>query len=122
MKASSSIGRALVSKTSGCGFNSCLACRYNAALPLWAVPQAALSPSDKKEFDVAGKDEKSKRENKIQRFFRETMGELRRVTWPTWPEARNLTIIVIIVLVAMAIFLWLVDLSATQLLALVVGV
>lgn len=25
-KASSSIGRALVSKTSGCGFKSCLAC------------------------------------------------------------------------------------------------
>jgi preprotein translocase subunit SecE len=121
MKASSSIGRALVSKTSGCGFNSCLACRYNAALPFWAVSQAALSLSDKKEFDVAGRDDKSKRENAIQRFIRETTGELRKVTWPTWPEARNLSIIVIIVLVIMAIFLWLVDLSATQLLALIVG-
>ena len=70
---------------------------------------------------MAGKSEKSKGENRIQRFFRETMGELRRVSWPTWPEARNLTIVVIIVLVAMAIFLWLVDLSATEILALVVG-
>jgi len=70
---------------------------------------------------VAGKAEKAKRENRLQRFFRETAGELRRVSWPTWPEARNLTIIVIIVLVAMAIFLWLVDLSATRLLSLIVG-
>jgi preprotein translocase subunit SecE len=70
---------------------------------------------------VAGKSEKSKGEGKIARFFRETMGELRRVSWPTWPEARNLTIVVIIVLVAMAIFLWVVDLSATRVLALIVG-
>jgi preprotein translocase subunit SecE len=70
---------------------------------------------------VAGKAEKSQRENRIQRFFRETSGELRRVSWPTWLEARNLTVVVIIVLVTMAIFLWLVDLSATELLSLVVG-
>jgi preprotein translocase SecE subunit len=50
------------------------------------------------------------------------MGELRRVTWPTWLEARNLTVVVIIVLVAMAIFLWLVDISATKILSLVIGV
>jgi len=71
---------------------------------------------------VAGKGEKSKGENRVQRFFRETMGELRRVTWPTWLEARNLTVVVIIVLVAMAIFLWLVDISATKILSLVIGV
>ncbi len=70
---------------------------------------------------MAGKSEKVQRENAIQRFFRETMGELRRVTWPTWPEARNLTIVVIIVLVVMALFLWLMDLSATEVLALFVG-
>jgi preprotein translocase subunit SecE len=70
---------------------------------------------------VAGKGEKRQRENAIQRFFRETMGELRRVSWPTWLEARNLTIVVIIVLVIMAVFLWVIDLSATKLLSVVVG-
>jgi preprotein translocase subunit SecE len=84
-------------------------------------PRGGIVTVSKKEFDVAGKGEKSKRENAIQRFFRETMGELRRVSWPTWPEARNLTVIVIIVLVIMAIFLWVVDLTATRLIALVVG-
>lgn len=70
---------------------------------------------------MAGKDEKSKRENAFQRFFRETIGELRRVHWPTWPEARRLTIIVICVLVFMALFLGLVDQGATTVLSLVIG-
>ena len=70
---------------------------------------------------MAGKDEKNKRENSIQRFFRETIGELRRVHWPTWPEARRLTIIVIIVLIFMALVLGLVDWGGTKLIALVIG-
>jgi preprotein translocase subunit SecE len=70
---------------------------------------------------VAGKDDKPKRENGIQRFFRETIGELRRVTWPTWPEARRLTIIVIIVLVFMAAFLGMVDWGASKLLIVMIG-
>jgi len=70
---------------------------------------------------VAGRDEKTKRENALQRFFRETIGELRRVHWPTWPEARRLTIIVIFVLIIMALFLGLVDWGASQLLALILG-
>ena len=71
---------------------------------------------------MAGKDEKPKRENAIRRFFRETIGELRRVNWPTWPEARRLTIIVIIVLVIMALFLGLVDWAANEVLVLSMGV
>jgi len=70
---------------------------------------------------VAGKDDKPKRENAIRRFFRETIGELRRVHWPTWPEARRLTIIVIIVLVIMALFLWMVDEIAVKLIVLAIG-
>jgi preprotein translocase subunit SecE len=43
--------------------------------------------------------------NRIQRWFRETVSELRRVSWPSRTEARNLTIIVIIVMIIMAILL-----------------
>ncbi len=80
-----------------------------------------MSPSVRRSSTWLVKMKKVKRENAIQRFFRETIGELRRVSWPTWPEARNLTIIVIIVLVIMAIFLWLIDISATKVLSLVIG-
>lgn len=70
---------------------------------------------------MSGKDEKPKREGRIKRFIRETVGELRRVSWPTGPEARRMTFIVILVLVVMAVFLGLVDAGASRLLALVVG-
>ena len=76
---------------------------------------------NRKEKDVAGKDEKNKRENRVQRFFRETTGELRRVSWPTWPEARRLTVIVVAVLVIMSIFLYMVDLLGEGILTKLIG-
>ena len=53
--------------------------------------------------------EKTNQQNGIARFYRETIGELRKVSWPTREEALNLTILVIIVLIAMAILLGSVD-------------
>lgn len=43
--------------------------------------------------------------NPVVRYFRETRGELRKVTWPTREEAWRLTLIVLGVTAAMAIFL-----------------
>ncbi|MCX6069034.1 MAG: preprotein translocase subunit SecE [Chloroflexi bacterium] len=62
-----------------------------------------------------------KKDNAINRFYRETVGELRKVSWPTRDEATNLTVIVIIVLVGMAVFLGTVDLIGEQLLKLALG-
>ena len=50
-----------------------------------------------------------KKPNAISRYFRETSGELRKVNWPTWPETRQLTIIVIVVMVVTGVYLSLVD-------------
>ena len=65
--------------------------------------------------------ERAKKQNAIQRYFNETTGELRKVSWPTWAEARQLTILVIIVMIGMGIFLGLVDLVANHLLNLALG-
>ncbi len=62
-----------------------------------------------------------KTENAIQRYFRETTGELRKVSWPTWPEARRLTGLVLLVMVIVGIFLSGMDFLAGQLLNLVLG-
>lgn len=62
-----------------------------------------------------------KTENAIQRYFRETTGELRKVSWPTWPEARRLTALVLVVMVVVGIFLAGMDYLASQLLNLVLG-
>ena len=47
--------------------------------------------------------------NPLVKYFNETRAELRKVTWPTREETRNLTTIIVIVTVAMAIFLGLLD-------------
>jgi len=73
---------------------------------------------------LAGKDEKkkvAKKTNAITRFVRETVGELRKVSWPSRQEAINLTIIVLIVMVVTSIFLYVVDIIGARLLTLAVG-
>ena len=72
---------------------------------------------------MAEKEKKGRRsENAIQRYFRETTGELRKVTWPTGPEARRLTGLVLLVMVIVGIFLWGVDTLAGGLLNLALGI
>jgi preprotein translocase subunit SecE len=63
-----------------------------------------------------------KKNNAIALFYRETMGELRKVSWPTRDEAINLTMIVVVVLIAMAMFLGLIDLIGERLLQIALGI
>ena len=63
----------------------------------------------------------SDKPNRIATFFRETVGELRRVSWPSRKEAVNLTLIVLVVMVLMGLFLGLVDAGASGLLNLALG-
>jgi preprotein translocase subunit SecE len=72
---------------------------------------------------VANKIEKTagavKKPNFIQKYFNETVGELRKVTWPTRKEATNLTVIVIAVVLAMGAFLGVLDLIYSRVFALI---
>lgn len=63
---------------------------------------------------MADKIEKKQQPNFIQRFSRETIGELRKVVWPTPREAWNLTKIVLIVLAGMSLLLGLLDILFEQ--------
>ena len=65
---------------------------------------------------------KSKKANPIVAFFRETAGELRKVSWPTWPEARQLTGLVLLVMMAIGVILGLTDAGAHWLLNLLLGI
>ena len=66
-------------------------------------------------------DEKAKKPNRIQKFFKETVGELRKVTWPTPQEAWRLTVIVIMTMVATSLALGLLDWVFSKLIALLVA-
>ena len=72
--------------------------------------------------------DKTSKPNRIQRFgqgvrqfLKETIGELRKVSWPTRSEAWNLTIVVLIVLFVMTIFLGTLDLVYSQLFKFILG-
>ena len=62
-----------------------------------------------------------KKPNKIQKWWRETVGELRKVTWPTKEEALKMTKIVIVVVLATALFLGVVDFIFSRLVGLLLG-
>ncbi|MEE9401384.1 MAG: preprotein translocase subunit SecE [Dehalococcoidia bacterium] len=47
-------------------------------------------------------------------FIGETISELRKVVWPTRQEATYLTTIVIVVTVAVAITLWVIDVGFSE--------
>lgn len=61
------------------------------------------------------------RENRVTRFWRETIAELRKVVWPTRDQAINLTIIVVVTVVAMSAFLGVIDFFLTQLVRLILA-
>jgi preprotein translocase subunit SecE len=50
-----------------------------------------------------------KEDNAVVKYYKETRAELRKVTWPTQDEAKNLTLIIVAVAFAMSAFLGTVD-------------
>lgn len=82
--------------------------------------------TEKRSGSVKKPTEKKEQPNPITKYFRETRGELRKVTWPTRDESVRLTAIVLGVTIAMSAFLWVFDtLFSTglrELLGLIIGV
>ena len=62
-----------------------------------------------------------KKPNVIQKWYRETLGELRKVSWPTPREAWRLTLIVIATMFATSFTLGLLDWVFSRLIALLVA-
>lgn len=60
-----------------------------------------------------------KQPNALQRLYRETVGELKKVSWPTRREATNLTIIVLVVIGVMVLILGTLDFIFAWLLSLI---
>jgi preprotein translocase subunit SecE len=70
---------------------------------------------------VAKTETGTKKPNAIVRYFRETSGELRKVTWPTRQEARRLTTVVVVVVAVMSALLGLFDFAFARLVGLLVS-
>jgi preprotein translocase subunit SecE len=65
--------------------------------------------------------EKAKQPNRLARWYRETIGELRKVSWPTREDAWRLTRIVLAVMGGMAVLLGVLDWVFSRLIALLVA-
>jgi preprotein translocase subunit SecE len=70
---------------------------------------------------MAEKNDKVKKENRLQKWWRETIGELHKVNWPTRKEALRLTWIVLIVVTVMGALLGILDFGFTKLIGLILG-
>ena len=100
MKASSSIGRAPVSKTGGWGFDSLLACQSFGVL--MAVNSSTTTIDNVKDA-AGGKFER------LRLFLSEVRNELKRVTWPSQKEVYATTVVVILVSVFFGVYLFALD-------------
>jgi preprotein translocase subunit SecE len=65
---------------------------------------------------------KDKEPNAIVRYYRETVGELKKVVWPTREEALRLTWIVLAVITVMAAILGTADYVFTQAVRVLIGI
>lgn len=58
---------------------------------------------------------------RITEYLKDTRGEIRKVSWPTRKQLTNLTLIVLAVTTAMALFLGALDFTFAQLVSLLVS-
>jgi preprotein translocase subunit SecE len=65
--------------------------------------------------------DKPKKPNMLAQWWRETIGELRKVSWPTVQDARRLTIIVLAVMFIMSAVLGILDWVFSTLVSLLVA-
>jgi len=70
---------------------------------------------------VADRNEKEKKPNAIQRWWRETLGELHKVSWPSRQEAMRMTWTVLAVMILVGAFLGGLDRLFTIVMALILG-
>jgi preprotein translocase subunit SecE len=91
-----------------------------AAAPAKAVvPAKPATPA--KAVEKGKEKTQPKKPNRVVVWYRETIGELRKVSWPTVPEARRMTGIVLMVMAATAIVLGLLDFIFSRLVGFLVS-
>lgn len=67
-----------------------------------------------------GLTEKVKNMNKITTYFRESYKELlEKVTWPTWPQLQQATVIVLVATVLITFIVWIMDTVSSAVLHLI---
>jgi preprotein translocase subunit SecE len=77
---------------------------------------------DRRRLSVTDKKIVHQQPSTLKRLYTETVGELRKVNWPTRQEAINLTGIVLLVIIAMSALLGLLDIVFAEFFALLLNI
>ncbi|MEJ5315074.1 MULTISPECIES: preprotein translocase subunit SecE [Anaerolinea] len=85
------------------------------------APVVRKEQKPKAEAPRAAEKKQPARPGRLATWWRETIGELRKVTWPTLPEARRLTVIVLVVVGITSLVLGLLDWVFSRLIALLIS-
>ena len=112
VKASSSIGRAPVSKTGGWGFDSLLACQTPRKLEVGRQKPKIVGMNVAVNLEPV-REAAGSRFERMRLFISEVRNELKRVTWPSQAEVYATTVVVILTSVFFGVYLWGVDLLLT---------
>lgn len=54
-------------------------------------------------------------------FVGEVMEELKKVTWPDFPQLKNATLVIIVFVIIVAIIIWLMDISVRTIINFIMG-
>jgi preprotein translocase subunit SecE len=58
---------------------------------------------------------------KAREFGAEVVDELKKVTWPDWPQLKNSTFVIIVFVLLVALIIWLMDLGVRGVLRLIMN-
>ncbi len=59
---------------------------------------------------------------KTREFVEETVDELKKVTWPDWPQLKNATFVIIVFVLIVSVIIWLMDLGVRGVLNLIMDI
>ncbi|MBX6364353.1 MAG: preprotein translocase subunit SecE [Gemmatimonadetes bacterium] len=54
-------------------------------------------------------------------FGADVVDEIKKVTWPDWPQLKNATLVIIVFVLIVAVIIWIMDLASRGVLDLLLG-
>jgi preprotein translocase subunit SecE len=54
-------------------------------------------------------------------FTLEVVDEIKKVTWPDWPQLKNSTLVILAFVIIVSIIIWVMDLTVRNIIELIIG-
>jgi preprotein translocase subunit SecE len=71
---------------------------------------------------VAGRERMANLVTRTRDFTLEVTDELKKVTWPDWPQLKNATLVILVFVIIVAAIIWLMDLGVRGVIGGIMGI